>query len=175
MKTITLHSAKYNGDPHWCWQAQLLAEGADGWVCYHPPDIPIATWAGECRASHYSLYQFWPDRWYNVVRAYGRAQGRPFFYCNIITPPARDSQGLHWCDLDLDVKIEPDGSIQVMDEEEFAANADKYGYPPEVRARAQAAVITLLDLARRREPPFEFDLSLEEPLARWGLFWKGAQ
>jgi len=169
MKTITLHSTKYNGEPHWRWQAQLLAEGPDGWVCYHPPGIAIMTWAGEWRATHHSLYHFWPDRWYNVVRAYSPAESRPLFYCNIMTPPIRDGEGLCWRDLDLDVICRPDGSVEVMDEAEFAANAEKYGYPSEMRAQAQAAVVMLVDFIHRREPPFELDLSLGELLERWGL------
>jgi hypothetical protein len=169
MKTITLYSTKYNGAPHWRWQAQLLAEGPDGWVCYTPPGTTITTWAGEWRTDGHSVYHFWPGRWYNVVRVYRPGDTGPFFCCNVITPPVRDGEGLRWRDLDLDIIAWPDGSAQVLDEDEFAANAEKYAYPPGVRAQAGAAVGTLLDLLHRREPPFEFGLPLEALLARWGL------
>jgi protein associated with RNAse G/E len=41
-------------------------------------------------------------------------------------------------DLDLDIRRLRDGTVRVMDEDEFAAHQVHYGYPPQVVATAQA-------------------------------------
>ena len=94
---------------------------------------------------------FYSDRWYNIfeIRASdGRLKG---WYCNI-TRPARITQDeVSAEDLALDLWVEPDGSQQVLDEDEFAA----LGLPSEERALALNALEQVLEMVAREAPPFD--------------------
>ncbi|MGQ4390492.1 DUF402 domain-containing protein [Streptomyces sp. SAS_270] len=58
-------------------------------------------------------------------------------------------------DLDLDVcRIRADGSVFVDDEDEFAVHQVRYGYPPDVVARAVAASEWLSAALREGMQPF---------------------
>lgn len=98
---------------------------------------------------------YWLDKWYNVFR-FAEPGGRVrSFYCNINIPPTFDGEVLVYVDLEIDVLVQADRSYQVLDEDEFAANADIYGYPPEVRERVSQALEELLGLVERGEFPFD--------------------
>lgn len=97
---------------------------------------------------------YWTDRWYNVFR-FAAADGTlRNFYCNISQPAQLAAGRLSFVDLDIDVLVAPDFSYQVLDLDEFAEHAARYGYAPELRARAQAALAELISLIERREFPF---------------------
>jgi uncharacterized protein len=96
----------------------------------------------------------WRSRWYNVfVNLYPDGSAKSF-YCNVAQPVVLDSVRLYWIDLDLDVKVRPDGSYDILDEDEFEVHRLKYGYPADVQIKARQAVTEILDLARSRQGPF---------------------
>jgi protein associated with RNAse G/E len=51
--------------------------------------------------------------------------------------------------------VNPDCSYQILDEDEFNANALRYNYPPELQAKARRALDELIDLIEGRQFPFE--------------------
>jgi protein associated with RNAse G/E len=59
-------------------------------------------------------------------------------YCDITMPARFTDDSVTAVDLDLDVRRQRDGSVLVMDEDEFAEHQIKYGYPAEVVAAARA-------------------------------------
>jgi len=96
---------------------------------------------------------YFADRWYNIFEVHSVHDDRlKGWYCNVTRPAAIDpAQGLvSAIDLALDVWIGIDGSVQVLDEDDFEAlsltSAD--------RRAALAAVDELKAMARDRLPPF---------------------
>ena len=64
---------------------------------------------------------FYTDRWYNVFElrtAQGQLKG---WYADVTRPARIGEDRLDWEDLLLDIWMAPDGSLQVLDEDEFAA------------------------------------------------------
>jgi predicted RNA-binding protein associated with RNAse of E/G family len=64
---------------------------------------------------------FYTDRWYNIfeIRASdGRLKG---WYCNVTRPARITADEVAAEDLALDLWVAPDGDMQVLDEDEFAA------------------------------------------------------
>lgn len=64
---------------------------------------------------------FYNDRWYNVFElrtSQGRLKG---WYADITRPAHISADRLDWEDLLLDIWMGPDGAMQVLDEDEFAA------------------------------------------------------
>jgi protein associated with RNAse G/E len=61
-------------------------------------------------------------------------------YANITLPATLQADVLTWVDLDLDLRVHLDGSLAVLDEDEFVENSARFAYPPAVIAQARAAV-----------------------------------
>jgi hypothetical protein len=94
---------------------------------------------------------FYSDRWYNIfeIRANdGRLKG---WYCNVTRPAKITRDEVAAEDLALDLWVEPDGSIQVLDEDEFA----KLELPPEEREAALEALGQLRAMVAWEAPPFD--------------------
>ena len=102
-----------------------------------------------------TIEYYWLDRWYNIFQFLGSAGQTRLFYCNVGTPPVFTAETLSYVDLDIDVLIEADLSYQVLDLEEFEANALQFGYSDEVRSRAKKAVNELIKMIETRQFPFD--------------------
>ena len=57
-------------------------------------------------------------------------------------------------DLDIDILVQPDLSYAVLDLDEFAANAARYGYPEDIRKQAHRAVADLISMIETSQFPF---------------------
>jgi nicotinamide-nucleotide amidase len=66
---------------------------------------------------------FYNDRWYNVFEIFTPAGSRKGWYADITRPARFTADQLEWEDLLLDIWMAPDGSMQVLDEDEFAVAA----------------------------------------------------
>ncbi len=101
-----------------------------------------------------STEYYWTDRWYNVFRFCEPTGEFRNYYCNINTPAEFDGNVLSFVDLDIDVLVAPDFSVQILDRDEFAANAARYGYSNDTLQRADKALDELLTLITERRFPF---------------------
>jgi uncharacterized protein len=101
-----------------------------------------------------STEYYWLDRWYNVFRFSDTSRQLRNFYCNVNMPPSFDGEVLSYVDLDIDVLVEPGFSYQVLDLEDFEANAKRYDYPEKVQENARRAVDELISLIEARAFPF---------------------
>lgn len=67
---------------------------------------------------------FYSDRWYNVFRIEdGKSGALKGWYCNITRPAQIGDDIVSADDLALDVFVGPEGALQLLDEDEFAALA----------------------------------------------------
>jgi uncharacterized protein len=96
---------------------------------------------------------FYSDRWYNVFEMHDRDNDRlTGWYCNVTRPAVITPDTIRADDLALDVFVAPDGTIRVLDEDEFTAlPLDEF-----TRAHAIHALETLKLLVLMRQPPFVF-------------------
>ena len=94
--------------------------------------------------------QWWTGIWNDGLQTDGRSIRT---YVDVITPAVWDGDTVRMIDLDLDVVLRSDGSIEVDDEDEFEEHKVAFGYPQHVvdRARAEAAQLVLA-LEQGREP-----------------------
>ncbi|HNO65629.1 MAG TPA: DUF402 domain-containing protein [Tepidiformaceae bacterium] len=149
-----LRATKYDGTAHWIQPFQVVSDDGNLLIAAYRARTPIYTSRGEFRSPYDSLVYFWRDRWYNVFRLSRPGCGLALWYCNITTPPSFDGSQIGYIDLDLDVTVRPNGSIELLDQDEFDAHQTKYGYPEEVIERAETAARDLMALARQRGYPF---------------------
>lgn len=76
-------------------------------------------------------------------------------YVDICTPPAWSGDDrVEAFDLDLDVAVGPDGTISVLDEDEFDDHRVRYSYPDELAIGARAATEYVLGAVAADHGPF---------------------
>jgi predicted RNA-binding protein associated with RNAse of E/G family len=76
-------------------------------------------------------------------------------YIDVTTRPSYENGVISAVDLDLDVIRLFDGSVRVLDEDEFAEHQVRYGYPPSVITRARATTDELVGRMTAGIDPFE--------------------
>ena len=72
----------------------------------------------------------------------------------MITPARVVDDELHWNDLDLDVSVQADGTYRILDEDEWARNAERLRHAPEFMVSARRAMDVLITSVERRTFPF---------------------
>jgi protein associated with RNAse G/E len=94
---------------------------------------------------------FYSDRWYNIfeIRANdGRLKG---WYCNVTRPARITRDEVAAEDLALDLWVEADGTVRVLDEDEFA----ELDLLPGEREAGQEALRRLKLMVTQGTPPFD--------------------
>lgn len=74
---------------------------------------------------------------------------------DITTPPEWDGSRLTFIDLDLDVICRLDGTVEIIDQDEFEENRTTYDYPDELVEGAIAAADRAAALLRAGTEPFD--------------------
>lgn len=155
-KSVTINSRKFDGTIHKTWTANLIEQ----------KDI-LLTFVGkfEKEVNHKQLglirrgtisYEFyWLDGWFNVFRFHERDGSLRNFYCNINMPPKFKDNVLDYVDLDIDVLVLKDFSIQILDTDEFEENIRKYSYSEEIKNKTNESLKKILDLIEKRDFPFD--------------------
>ncbi|HIQ05910.1 MAG TPA: DUF402 domain-containing protein [Anaerolineae bacterium] len=101
------------------------------------------------------IERYYPGRWYTIFEIHrGDDEALKGWYCDIVRPPRITDEGIDMVDLALDVWVGADGTVLVMDEEEFAQlRLDEHD--PAAYAAARAGLAELLGRIREHRPPFD--------------------
>ncbi len=94
---------------------------------------------------------FFAGQWYNIFEicaSDGRLQG---WYCNVTRPPRFGAEEVAAEDLALDLWVAADGTMQVLDEDEFAA----LPISAQEREAALDALAKLQGMVSQKAPPFD--------------------
>ena len=152
---ITVRVLKYDGAEYRRWNARLARLEGSLIVLDAAFEFDVQHHLlGDIQRGTRTIEYYWLDRWYNVFR-FLRADGSTrLYYCNVNRPPKLEDGVLTYIDLDIDILVQPDLSYQVLDLEEFAANAARYGYSEEIKPQVHAAVAELISLIETRQFPF---------------------
>ncbi len=163
MHKINLISQKYDGALRSKGDAFLIAQEQEIIVLLQPPGTLEYSYRKQRweTAPDGLLLIFFTNRWYNVWHIADQQSHRNRIYANIALP-ARwvDSSTLAWVDLDLDIRVHMDGSIELLDEDEFLENQRRMNYPPDVVTEAQAAAQAALHLCEQGLYPFDYALQV---------------
>ena len=124
VKSITVRKLDVHGTTLLSWPASILQ---------HTPEFLQV----EARFSHsdrlqldYAVFErgdrfvewFFTARWFSIYQIFGVADNcLKGWYCNVTRPAQLVSGEIHTVDLALDLWVAPDGTQQVLDEDEFAA------------------------------------------------------
>ncbi|MBD0370816.1 MAG: DUF402 domain-containing protein [Pyrinomonadaceae bacterium] len=153
---IAVRVLKYDGTLHREWRAHV-SERAESLLVLDAEFEEEVNHSrlGLIRRGTVSVEYYWLDRWYNVFRFLEPDGSLKIFYCNVNMPPALDGRVLTYVDLDIDMIVFPDLSIEILDLDEFEANALRYSYPAHVKSGAHKALDELQSLIETRAFPFD--------------------
>ena len=140
MRDVRVVYRKFDGSLHWHLTMQYLGEDEHGVWLGLPPNSFMRKGAEEpvpVPQAHVGLIP--PGVWWTAV--FNGEPQRVEIYCDITTVPQWiGADEVTMVDLDLDVaRARADGSVHLLDEDEFAVHQRLYGYPAEVIDEAQKA------------------------------------
>ena len=132
----------------------LVVEGP--WAEFEPRDLGYVRFQpGDVFTEHY-----WRDRWYSIKAVRDREGLPKGWYCDVVRPVRVEPGRVLSEDLVLDLWASPDGAIQRLDEDEFAAWGLE-GTDPDAARRAREALDELERLAREGRLAADFPPNTE--------------
>lgn len=158
---ITINSLKYDGNIRRSWTCNFVEKIEDLLVFVGKFETEVNhPHLGQITRGTVSYEYYWLDRWYNVFRFLEPDGQIRNYYCNINMPPRFENGVLEYIDLDIDVVVWKDFSVEKLDVEEFEAHAKMFGYTEEVLVNAQRGLEELMALIEAREFPFDHDRAM---------------
>jgi uncharacterized protein len=154
---ITVNSLRPDGTVRRSWTCRpvsssdelIVVEGVFAETVEHP-DLGII------RPGTVSCEFYWTRRWYNVFRFSEPEGGLRNYYCNIAMPPRVSAGTLEYIDLDIDLVVWPDRSMDVLDLDDFRRNSEKFRYTKEMIEKAEASLAELRKAVEAGADPFTF-------------------
>jgi hypothetical protein len=149
--TVRIDERKYPASQHWRFAGTVLGTDAHGTWLGMPAGTVAQRGEEPPRTLPIPFVVLVPhdDPW--LVEVY---DGHPelLTYVNIGSVPRWDGDRVTQLDLDLDVVATHDGTVRVLDRDEFVDRSRSWGYPQALVAHAEAAAARAADLLATAEP-----------------------
>ncbi|MCP4966692.1 MAG: DUF402 domain-containing protein [bacterium] len=150
---VHIDERKWPDNPHWQFGAERLGEDEHGVWLYAPSDTIVRRGDEPPRQVETGFVIVVPrDTWW--IAEFYWDHPLHSVYVNIGTPPVWHGDRMTQIDLDLDVVRTVDGTVEVLDEDEFADHQVRYGYPQDLIDRTVEATAVAVDLLVRGTEPF---------------------
>ena len=152
---VFVQSYKHDGSLHRTWSKALVIDKFNDCLVA----VTDHTWVVEADKRRWltkepAICFFYDDRWFNIISMV-RKTGI-YYYCNLASPSLYDGEAIKNIDYDLDVKIFPDDSYMILDENEYNYHSEKMHYPKELKDIINKEMNSLLNMIENRENPFNF-------------------
>lgn len=153
--SVYVQSYKHDGSLHRTWAKALVIDIFEHCVVA----VTDHTWVVEADHRKWltkepAICFFYDNRWFNVISMV-RKTGI-YYYCNLASPSLYDGEAIKNIDYDLDVKVFPDDSYMILDENEYAYHADLMKYPDNIKNIIENEMNDLLSMIENRKDPFNF-------------------
>lgn len=152
-QNVIIQSYKHDGSLHRTWlYSKVLDVKEDYFVV-----VNNKTWVIEADGRRWFTREpavcfFYTHRWYNVISMI-RKNGI-YYYCNLASPSLYDGEAIKNIDYDLDVKVFPDQSFTILDEDEYEAHGQMMEYSKDVKEIVEYNMEHLIHLIQTQADPF---------------------
>jgi protein associated with RNAse G/E len=159
MRKVRVLSRKYDGSLRHEYQTHLHAETDDTITLFCLPGLPSwdhrkAAWLD----APDGLIEIYSKRcWYHVWHVCEQRSNRNRIYVHIGMPATLQTGCLTWTDLDLDYRVHLDNSVERLDQDEYACNAQRLDYPDELKEQVGHACREVESLLASRAFPFDHE------------------
>ncbi len=152
-----IQAYKHDGSLHRTWRNSYVIEASeDRIVCVTDKTLVIEADGRRWQTREPAIYFLYARKWFNII-AMMRKNG-VYYYCNIATPFVSDKEAIKNIDYDLDVKVWPDMSYQILDENEYELHRKKMGYSDTLDRVLHQSMDSLIEMIKRKEEPFDHEL-----------------
>lgn len=153
---IQIHSYKHNEQIHRIWQETMVLKGTKNLVIGANDRTIVTesdgrTWVTREPAVCY----FHSQQWFNIIGML-REDGI-YYYCNLSSPFIYEGEALKYIDYDLDIKVFPDMTFNLLDEDEYERHRKEMNYPAAIDTILKNNVDVLIQWIHQRKGPFAPD------------------
>ncbi|MBR3227096.1 MAG: DUF402 domain-containing protein [Erysipelotrichaceae bacterium] len=151
--SVFVQSYKHNGSLHRTWSKAQVIDVKEDFVMV----VTDHTWVVEADGRRWltkepAICFYYFKRWFNIISMVRKAG--IYYYCNIASPSLYDGEAIKNIDYDLDVKVFPDETYMILDQNEYAYHQEKMNYPESVKKIIDRELKALLKKIEAKEPPF---------------------
>lgn len=151
--SVYIQSFKHDGSLHRTWATGFVIEANERRIVVVTDRALVSEADGrKWITKEPAVCFFYPDRWYNVICMIRK--GGVHYYCNIASPSLVDEEAIKNIDYDLDVKLFPDGRIEILDEDEYEQHGREMGYSEPLKHAIEKGLDELIGKIRKKESPF---------------------
>ncbi|MBR2577796.1 MAG: DUF402 domain-containing protein [Erysipelotrichaceae bacterium] len=152
---VFVQSYKHNGSLHRTWSKALVIDVKDDFAVV----VTDHSWVVEADGRRWltkepAICFYYDRRWFNIISMV-RKSGI-YYYCNIASPSLYDGEAIKNIDYDLDVKVFPDESYVILDQNEYDYNKEKMNYPDSIKEIIDKELKELIAMIEKKEDPFNF-------------------
>jgi protein associated with RNAse G/E len=153
---IKIKSYKHNGALHRVWNSStVLQTGITSWIVGNDRILVKEADGNEWRTKEPAICTFGKGQWFNTIGML-REDG-VHYYCNIGSPYRWQNAALQYIDYDLDVKVFPDMTYVILDQDEYDEHRRRMNYPETITHEIKRGLDELLSLIHQKKGPFEAD------------------
>jgi uncharacterized protein len=154
-RMISIYSRKFDGKIHRSWKAELVEKKNNLllFVGIFENEVRHSK-LGVIRRGTVSYEYYWLDRWFSIFRFHEPEGDLRNYYCNVNMPPKFENDCLDYIDLDVDILLWKDFSLEILDLEEFEQNKIIYGYSEDLILKTYKTLNELQEMIRLRSFPF---------------------
>ncbi|HLR80877.1 MAG TPA: DUF402 domain-containing protein [Bacillota bacterium] len=125
---IQIQSYKHDGKLHRQWKSNFILKATPTVVIGVNDQTEVLESDGRTWMTREpAILYFSANHWFNVIGMLRK--GGIYYYCNMSSPFVYDAEALKYIDYDLDFKVYPDFTYELLDEDEYAEHKKKMGYP----------------------------------------------
>lgn len=166
---IQIHSYKHNGQLHRIWENNIILKNTETIVIGANDKTQVTESDGRSWITREpAIFYFHAAYWFNVIGML-RSDGI-HYYCNISSPFVFDKEALKYIDYDLDVRVYPDMTFDLLDEDEYVEHKGQMNYPHILEPILYRNLEQLIVWIRQRKGPFSpgfVDSWYEQFLTYW--------
>jgi uncharacterized protein len=150
---VIIQSYKHDGSLHRSWLNSTVLEVSDDcMIVYNNKTWVIESDGRKWFTREPAICFFYTNRWYNVISMI-RKTGI-YYYCNIASPSLYDGEAIKNIDYDLDVKVFPDKTSILLDEDEYISHGARFDYTPDLKDVIEDQLKKLRILITNQSDPF---------------------
>lgn len=153
---VFIQSYKHNGQLHRTWENSVILKGTESVVIGANDRTKVIESDGRSWITREpAICYFHSKYWFNIIGML-RNDGI-YYYCNISSPFVYDGEALKYIDYDLDVKVFPDMTFQLLDEDEYEEHRNLMNYPQVIDRILHQQLEILIRWIRQGKGPFSPD------------------
>ena len=152
-KCVEIHSYKHNKKIHRIWHETMILESSEKVVIGANNKALVIESDGRTWSTREpAICYFYPEYWFNVLCML-RKDG-VYYYCNISSPYVYDENAIKYIDYDLDVKVFPNLTYRILDEDEYNKHRGEMQYPESIQTILDHQLGVLIEMIEKRRGPF---------------------